>query len=248
MTAHLTEEEQLEQMKRWWNENGKSTVTGVLLAVAAYLGYEGWQGQQQKTAEAASAVYQNMLESVSAPVLSDEQQATASHLAGELKNNHGDSLYANYGAMMLARIAVQNNELDKAAAELRWVLDQNPQGPVADLTRSRLARVLAEKGAYTEAHKLVASTGNKNVESLYAEVRGDIYLQENNFSAARTAYDQALADLQSFEEGQRSLLQIKLQNVPQEASKTEEAPQVSSEDVASEEVVAEAAISSATEK
>ncbi len=214
MTAHLSEEEQIEQLKRWWKENGKSTVTGVLLAVAAYFGYEGWQSQQQQQAEAASALYQNMLESVPTPVLNDEQKATASHLAGELKDGHGGSLYGNYGALMLARIAVQNNDLERAAEELRWALKKSEKGAVADLIAARLARVLAELGQYDEAHKLVATTTNASVSAVYAEIRGDIYAQQSNYAGARSAYEQALNKLQTFEESRRALLDIKLQTVP----------------------------------
>ncbi|MFL0797087.1 MAG: tetratricopeptide repeat protein [Cellvibrionaceae bacterium] len=233
MTEHLSEEEQIEQLKRWWKENGKSTVTGVLLAVAAYFGYEGWQSQQQQKAEAASAIYQNMLEAVPTPVMSDEQKATASHLAGELKGSHGGSLYANYGALMLARIAVQNSDLESAATELRWALDNTEKGAVSDLIAARLARVLAELGEYDEAHKLVATTTNNSAAATFAEIRGDVYAQQNNFAGARSAYEQALEKLQTFEESRKALLDIKLQTVP-------------ADDVATVDVVAESETVAAT--
>ncbi len=46
MAEHLSEEEQLEALKRWLSENGTSTVVGVVLAISGYLGWGFWQDKQ----------------------------------------------------------------------------------------------------------------------------------------------------------------------------------------------------------
>jgi len=38
VSDHITEEEQIEAFKRWWNENGRSVVVGIVLAVVGYFG------------------------------------------------------------------------------------------------------------------------------------------------------------------------------------------------------------------
>ena len=41
MEQYRTEEEQVEALKKWWEENGRSTVVAVIVALG--LGF-GWQG------------------------------------------------------------------------------------------------------------------------------------------------------------------------------------------------------------
>ena len=47
MEDYRTEEEQIEALKRWWSENGKSIVIGIALAGASVFGWRAWQDQQQ---------------------------------------------------------------------------------------------------------------------------------------------------------------------------------------------------------
>ena len=48
METFRTEEEQVEAIKRWWQENGKSTVLGVAIAMAAVFGWRGWNDYQRE--------------------------------------------------------------------------------------------------------------------------------------------------------------------------------------------------------
>ena len=51
----MTEEEQIAQMKDWWQRNGKPLLTGGVLALAAVIGWQGWQNYQANQAQGASA-------------------------------------------------------------------------------------------------------------------------------------------------------------------------------------------------
>ena len=44
MAEHLSDEEQLESFKRWFKENGLSTIVVVVLAAGGYFGWEFWKG------------------------------------------------------------------------------------------------------------------------------------------------------------------------------------------------------------
>ena len=37
MADHITEEEQIEALKRWWDENGKQTILAIVLTLVAIL-------------------------------------------------------------------------------------------------------------------------------------------------------------------------------------------------------------------
>ncbi|MHC9036859.1 tetratricopeptide repeat protein, partial [Cobetia marina] len=49
-----SEEEQLEAIKRWWSENGKSLIAGVVLAGAGIFAFKAWQNYEASQSEAAS--------------------------------------------------------------------------------------------------------------------------------------------------------------------------------------------------
>lgn len=216
MSAHLTEEEQLEALKRWWNENGKSTVVGVAVAVAGYFGWQGWEANQQRQAEMASSSYQSVLEALEVnpgEALSEEKRSTVIHLAEGLKSDHGASLYASQAALFLAKLAVEKDELDKAAAELQWVIDRKVDESLVKLAQNRLARVLLAQENYDAALALVADTDSGAFKSLYAESRGDILLAKGDSQKARAAYELAQQSMTEADRSRMALLSMKIDDL-----------------------------------
>jgi predicted negative regulator of RcsB-dependent stress response len=65
--SYRTEEEQLEALKRWWQENGRGIVLGVVLALGLGFGWQAWQTNQQTAAENASILYQQLLQALASP-------------------------------------------------------------------------------------------------------------------------------------------------------------------------------------
>src|SRR5690554_5850985 len=59
-----SEEEQVERLRKWWDENGTSIIVAVVLSVAALVGWRYWQDSSQQKAEAASVIYQQMAEAL----------------------------------------------------------------------------------------------------------------------------------------------------------------------------------------
>ena len=216
MTAHLTEEEQLEALKRWWAENGTSTVVGVALAVSGYLGWGFWQDKQQADAEAASANYQTLMEAVvtePGQLLSEEKSATANHLADELKSQHSQSLYASQAALFKAKLAVESGDLAAAATELEWVIAQNVEPSMTLLTRSRLARVQLGLGDYDKALATVPDANSGSFKALFAEIRGDVLVAQGKDSEARAAYQLAADNLIPEQTARRPLLEMKINDL-----------------------------------
>ena len=96
MSVHLSEEEQLEVMKRWWKDYGRTVVIAVLVAVIGYFGYTTWQDQKRQTAEKASMIYEELLKLVTVEpgkVIADADKATVTHLAGQLKEINSKSKF-----------------------------------------------------------------------------------------------------------------------------------------------------------
>ena len=211
---YQTDEEQIEAIKKWWAENGKSTVAGILIAVAGVFGWQGWQKQQQEASYAASAAYQNLMKTVveAEGKLEGEGLATATHLADSLKAEHASSVYAQFAALYKAQFAVNSNDLEQAEAELRWVLAQNPAAEINAQARLRLARVLLAKQQHEQALSELSGETD-GYKPLYLELKGDIYLAKGDADKAREFYQQAKLLNAEDDAAANNLLDLKLQQL-----------------------------------
>ena len=212
MSTHLTEEEQLEVLKRWWKDYGKTVIAAIVAAVVIYFSWTAWQDKQRVKAESASSQYDTLVKLLNVEqgkTLSDADKATADHIANELKEKNGKSLYAQGAAFYLAKSAVDVGNLDKAVAELQWILSSKPAVATEQLARVRLARVYVAKAAYTEAQAQLAEEPSKAFASEYAEVRGDILKAQGNKEAAATAYKKALETTDPQNQERSMVLQMK---------------------------------------
>jgi predicted negative regulator of RcsB-dependent stress response len=191
--SYRTEEEQVEALKNWWDENGRSTVVAIAVALGLGFGWQGWKSHQSEQVEAASIVYQGLSEALNAYEndQSDDIKATAIHLAGELKTEYSGSTYAHYAALSLAKLAVENQDLETAQAELRWVLSNSPSVDIELISQQRLARVLAAQGDSEQALMILNSTDAGKYAPGYARAKGDIYLSLGENEKALEAYQQA---------------------------------------------------------
>lgn len=216
MSVHLSEEEQLEVMKRWWKDYGRTVVIAVLVAVIGYFGYTTWQDQKRQTAEKASMIYEELLKLVTVEpgkVIADADKATVTHLAGQLKEINSKSMYAHSAAFFLAKLAVEDNKLDAAASELKWVLSAKPDAATAQLARLRLARVLTAQKAYDEALAQLTPEPAAAFVADYAEARGDILKLKGDLDAARTSFEKALASIDPQQQERYMLLQMKVDDL-----------------------------------
>ena len=121
MSTYQTEEEQVEAIKKWWKENGRSVVGGVVLGFAVIGGWQGWQGYERSTGETASAYYDAMRQAVRSG-----QQARAIEDGKRLIGEYGGSAYASFAALELARISYLNGEKAVAREHLQWVTQSAP--------------------------------------------------------------------------------------------------------------------------
>ena len=184
MADHMQDEADLEAIKRWWDENGKSLVGAVVVAVLGTIGWQQYQGYQGSQEQAASDLYASML----AIQLEEGDPAQLAAASAALKADHSGSTYAQFAAMLEARIAVEADDLESAEASLRWALAAgNPQSDIGQLIQLRLARVLAARGAEEEALAILAQGGDAYPVA-YAQAAGDIHLAAGRAEKALAAY------------------------------------------------------------
>lgn len=192
MESYRTEEEQVEALKRWWQENGRGTLIAIAFALAVSFGWQSWQASRAEAAQNASLTYQQLLQAL---VESEEQgSGPVEALAKRIKDQYPGSSYAEFAALHLARIAVESGDLAAAEQELRWVIGR-ADGQLKAVTQQRLARVLAARGDTEQALTLLAEGESGPLSASYAIARGEVLLGAGREAEALAAFEAAAAAL-----------------------------------------------------
>jgi len=190
---YRTEQEQVEALRRWWKENGRSTLAAVVIALAAGFGWQAWQAKEARQQEQASDIYQALLRTYGTEKAAAAPQAGV-ELAEQLKSEFGSTTYAQFAALHLAAMAVKDGKLTDAEQQLRWVLGKADSGSdTAQVAQLRLARVLAASDDSEQALAILNKAIPGPYSASYAAVRGDILLATGRRDEARDAYTQAVA-------------------------------------------------------
>ncbi len=220
MATYGSDEEQVEALKRWWDDNGTSLLVGVGLVLAVFFGVRQWQSSQAATNGTASDLYQQISELALANVtqtIPEDDLLAVQPAFSTLKTEHPDSIYTRYAALAMARFQVEHDQLDLAAADLQWILDNPKLGVMTEAdeelfltAKLRLARVKLAQGMAQEALDMIKATEPGAFAGNYAEVEGDALVILGQPEAARTAYQRALEENLT---GNPVLLQLKLQDL-----------------------------------
>lgn len=202
MEIYSSEEQQVEAIKRFWQQYGKAILGGVVLGLAALYGFRFYQAEQRGAAEQASTKFSQLVEQRDAAAASEDWLAQAQ---GFIDGSEGDN-YAVLAALLAAKEAMTLQQFDKAAAQLSWAIGHAKEPSLLAVAQLRLARVQREQGQLDAALATLNSAVPDSFASAQAELKGDILLEADKLAEAKAAYQQALTNA-----GQNSqLLKIKL--------------------------------------
>ncbi len=204
MSTYLTEEEQIEEIKKWWKNWGNFILTAIALCILAITGYHWWQQRNTRLTEAASTQYVQMISNVS-----NKDSSVATAHANSLISNFSNTPYASVAHLLLAKQAVDSDKLDLATKQLQTVVKTSTAPLFKQLARIRLARILNAQKHYTQAIDVLKTVDDKSFQSLIAEVLGDTYLAQGKKQQARAQYKIALDTLPKGGAMNRPLLEMK---------------------------------------
>jgi predicted negative regulator of RcsB-dependent stress response len=205
---HLSEDEQVEALKRWWKENGTAILVGVLIGIAGIVGVWYWQDHKHGKAESGSVVFAEFTDAIQ-----QNQEDVIHSKYQSLQNDYHSTPYAALAALAVAKHSVDKKDLPAAETQLRWAIDNARHAAITHLARIRLTRVLIQEKKLDAALALIADQKDPAFISDYAELRGDIYQQQGNLEQARTAYAEALSDT-TLQGVRRAYLEMKRDDLP----------------------------------
>ena len=207
MSVYMTEDEQVEQIKKWWRQYGNSILTVILLIALVFTGWRWWQQRQFKIATNAAVVYERLLEGV---VEKDASGVSAN--ANTLLTQYASSPYAALAALNLAKEAVTQQQYDVALKHLQWVVDNADIPALKQIARIRSASIMLSQQKAQQALEILAKVNDKTYDPITSEMRGDSYVMLGDEGKAKQAYQLALQST-SNSAIPRPLLKMKLNNL-----------------------------------
>lgn len=204
----LEEQEQISQLKAWWEEYGKKALALAVAVLAGVIGWSGLQRYQYSQASEASALYGTVLKAAGS---GDAQQAREA--AGRILQGYDGTAYAFLGALTSGKVQAQSADLQNAATQLKWVIDHAPEASVRDIARLRLAAVQFDQGDKAAALATLAAEPVAELAPGFADLKGDILLADGKTGEARAAYQKALDGLGTAGAGgqMKEIVRVKLE-------------------------------------
>jgi predicted negative regulator of RcsB-dependent stress response len=200
-----TEEQQIEALKRWWKENGNSTIIGVSLGIAMIIGWNYWQTHKQTQSLQASAIYDQLLKAAST-----NQDATVDKLAKQLQEQYSGTSYAPLSGLFQAKAKVQKDDI-AGAKDILKKISEGSDKTLANIARIRLVELMLASGEYEQGLQVISQADQANTGKFsdnYDELTGDLYVALDRLDEARTAYEKAMKN--GF---QSPLLKLKLDDL-----------------------------------
>jgi predicted negative regulator of RcsB-dependent stress response len=209
MATHLDleEQEQLDQLKHFWNTYGTLITWVVVLAAGAFLAWTGWQYWQREQAARASALYDELERGAQAGDTARVERALA-----DMKSKFAGTAYAQQGGLLAARVLYEKGNADASRSALAWVAEHGTDAGYQAVARLRLASVLIQAKSYDEALKQLSGSMPKEFEALAADRKGDIYMTQGKREEAKAEYRKAWTAFPPGNEYRR-LVEIKLNAV-----------------------------------
>ena len=208
MDEYLSDRERIEAIRAWWHENGWYLIGGLALGALLLFGWNRYQAREVQLAEAAGERYAELREAVAAGTAN-----RARELYAELLAEYPGSPYTDQAALLVARMDLIGRP-DNAEAELRRVIEQSADPGLQNIARLRLARQLLYRESYRDALALLEVSEPGPFAARFNEVRGDIHVALGDHDAARRAYQRALATPAGDLLLDRTIVQMKLDDLP----------------------------------
>ena len=192
MATHLDlqEQEQVDQLKAFWQQYGNLITWTLTLALAGFAAWNGWNWWQREQSAKASAMFDE-LDRVAAAADAER----TGRVFADLKERFPRTVYAEQGALLAAKVQAEKGQADAALASLAWASENAAEDEIRIVARLRAAGLLIDKKQYDAAlAQLDAAAQGKNAkefEGLVADRRGDVLMAQGKQADARKAFEAA---------------------------------------------------------
>ena len=186
MSDYLSDEEQSEQLKKWWDENWKSLVGGVFLAIASVVGWNQYQSYTFERSESAATAYQSYTNARVAGQPVDD-------LLAEIDEEHSKTSYQIFSLLYRAKDSVTESDWRAALGYLDTAISLTNDPRLLDLIRLRKARIQFQLESLDESLATLGRIKGVGFKVGVSELIGDIHRARDDNARAAEAYQAGIA-------------------------------------------------------
>ena len=207
----LSDDEQFDSLKSFTKKYGSAMISGILIALIAFFGWEYWQKKNLAVSQTETAKVQQLMDS--ARTVQGDAFSQLSTAADSIMKESPDSVQAIQAQLVMAKLAYDKADYANAEKALKKVENaKDGDAGLLQVVKLRLAYAQLAQKKYDEALKTLTAVKDPAFKATAEEARGDIYVAKNDIENAKKAYQNAWNTLVERKE-ERQILQIKLESV-----------------------------------
>ena len=204
MAYSIEEEQEINQLKDWWKENGKTIIVAFILGVGGMFGWRYWQAHQAEQIAQASAQYNALIYSAQ-----QDEQAKKANIEQFVQAN-SKTAYAVFALLDEAKKATEKQDFVAAEVNLNQALTQSQDEVLTSIVALRLSAVQFQLGQLDNALTTLNQVKGESFNARKAILTGDIQIVKGDKVAAKNSFEQAQ---QSGSQLEQQMAKMKLNNL-----------------------------------
>ena len=194
------EEEQVEQIKKWWNSYGKQIIAGAVIGLSGIWGWNTYSDYQDKQSLNARSLY-----------LSYASDSNNLGAYDRLTTDFSSSSYSDQAILLMAKYLFDAGSYTQALGVIKPLIN-NPSSIIANTAALRAASIHLQLGQHDQALLILEGQSEDGFSGLIYNLMGDIYLDLGNRSEAQKYYSLAIDNVAE-NSNLSQLIQIKLDDL-----------------------------------
>ena len=195
-----TEKEQVEQIKKWWNSNGKQIIAGAVIGLAGIWGWNTYSDYQDKQSLNARSLY-----------LSYASDSNNLGAYDKLTTDFSSSSYTDQAILLMAKYLFDAGSYTQALGVIKPLIN-NSSSVIATTAALRVASIYLQLGQHDQALLILKGQSDDGFSGLIYNLMGDIYLDLGNRTEAQKYYSLAINNVTE-NSNLTQLIQIKLDDL-----------------------------------
>ena len=204
MAYSIEEEQEINQLKDWWKENGKTIIVAFILGVGGMFGWRYWQAHQAEQIAQASAQYDALIYSAQ-----QDKQAKKANIEQFVQAN-SKTAYAVFALLDEAKKATEKQDFVAAEVNLNQALTQSQDEVLTSIVALRLSSVQFQLGQLDNALTTLNQVKGESFNARKAILTGDIQVAKGDKVSAKNSFEQAQ---QSGSQLEQQMAKMKLNNL-----------------------------------
>ena len=209
MDEFLSEKEQIQYIREWWQENRSYILTALIIVIGGIAGNNTWKSSVIEKQLSASSLYESL-----AVEISENNLEAGEMIADQISEDYSDTVYYEKAKLAMAYFYMSQSRDEDAANSLRNILSKSSDSELSLIAEMRLAKIMLYQKKYQEVIDMLKGNIGHAFETKYSELLGDAYFGLEEFDKAEFAYMAALKNSVQAQIVDASLIQMKINDLP----------------------------------